>query len=167
MNTTPAAQPDDAATAGEPALWEDTRRLAHLLDSQFRVPGTERRFGIDGLMGLIPGLGDATGLVMASVVIAHGISLGARGWTVARMVLNATIDAVFGSIPVLGWLFDFGFKANQRNVALIERHVADPAGTGRRSRRTVIATVAATVLVGLLLVAAAAAALIWLLAAIF
>lgn len=114
-----------------------TERLARLLDSQFRVPGTSLRFGIEPLLGLVPGVGDAAGLALSSAVIVQAVRLGARGATVARMVLNVAIDAVFGSIPLLGSVFDFTFKANNRNIALLQRHELDPGGTSEESRRAV------------------------------
>jgi hypothetical protein len=144
-----------------------TERLARLLDSQFRVPGTRLRFGVDGILGLVPGVGDAAGLALSSMVIVQAVRLGARGATVARMVLNVAIDAVVGSIPLLGSVFDFAFKANSRNVALLGRHELDPVGTAAESRRSVRRTLVA-VAVGLLVTLVAVVALItWLLALLF
>jgi len=141
----------------ENATEGSTRRLARLLDSEFRVPGTRMRFGVDGLLGLVPGVGDAAGLALSSYVVLQAIGLGARGATVARMVANVAIDAVFGVVPVLGWAFDFWFKANNRNIALLERHGIDPEGTAewsRRSlRRTVIGVVVGTIVITALLFA--------------
>ena len=114
-----------------------TERLARLLDSQFRVPGTRVRFGIESLLGLVPGVGDAAGLALSTMVIVQAVRLGARGSTVARMVLNVAVDAVVGSIPLLGSVFDFAFKANNRNVALMQRHGLDPDRTQAESRAAV------------------------------
>lgn len=114
-----------------------TERLARLLDSQFRVPGTRMRFGVDGVLGLVPGVGDAAGLALSTMVIVQAVRLGARGSTVARMVLNVALDTVVGAIPLLGSVFDFGFKANNRNVALLQRLELDPAGTEAESRTAV------------------------------
>lgn len=127
-----------------------TARLARLLDSQFRVPGTRMRFGVDGVLGLVPGVGDAAGLALSTMVIVQAVRLGARGSTVARMVLNVALDAVVGSIPLLGSVFDFAFKANDRNVTLLLRHELDPQATAAESRAAVRRTliwVAAAVLV--------------------
>jgi len=144
-----------------------TERLARLLDSQFRVPGTSLRFGVEPLLGLVPGLGDAAGLALSSAVIVQAVRLGARGATVARMVLNVAIDAVFGSVPLLGSVFDFAFKANNRNVALLQRHERDPAATADESRRAVRRTLVG-VAVGLVLTLVAVAALVvWLLTLLF
>ena len=136
---------------------EQVRRAAYVLDNLFRVPGTNRRFGVDALIGLVPGLGDAAGLALSSAVIVQAIRLGARGATVGRMVLYAGLDAVIGTIPIIGTIFDFVFKANTRNIALLERHTTDPSATAAASakvlRRTVIAALVGLVLVGVAVVA--------------
>lgn len=136
----------------------DVRALADLLDTRFRVPGTGWRFGLDAVLGLVPGLGDVAGLVLSSAVILQAVRLGARGATVVRMVGNVGIDAVFGAIPLLGSVFDFAFKANTRNIRLLERHVDDAEETRARSaaaiRRTIIGAVLALVVVTMALVAA-------------
>lgn len=164
MTTTADGRPDADRIEAERRR---IRQAAHLLDDAFRIPGTDRRFGWDVIIGLVPGIGDATGLALATVVIGRAIMLGARGGTVARMVLNASFDAVFGSIPVIGWLFDAWFKANQRNVGLLESHVVDPEGTealSRRSvRRTIVAAVVAVVVVSLALLAL----VVWVLTLVF
>ena len=95
--------------------------IATLLDAQFRVPLTRWRFGLDGLLGLVPGAGDiATALVGAyGLVVAW--KLGAPASIHARMALNLLLDAGVGSIPIAGDLFDFAFKANIRNERLLMR----------------------------------------------
>ncbi len=162
--TTSARVQPDAEQASRRAR---ARSLARLLDTQFRVPGTDRRFGLDGLLGLVPGIGDAAGLVLSAVVIGQAVRLGARRGTVARMVLNVTTDAVLGSIPLIGWVFDFAFKANVRNLDLLERHAVDPAGTDAHSRTVVRRTILAVVVVTVVVAVALLALLGWLLAALF
>ncbi len=134
-----------------------TERLARLLDSQFRVPGTRMRFGVDGVLGLLPGVGDAAGLALSSMVIVQAVRLGARGSTVVRMVLNVGLDTVVGAVPVLGSMFDFAFKANNRNIALLRRHELDPHATEAESRaavrRTLIGVAVALVVTFVLMVA--------------
>lgn len=142
-------------------------RLSTLLDSQFRIPGTGIRFGVDALIGIVPGIGDAAGLVAATGVIVQAADLGARGFTLARMVANAAVDGVVGSVPVLGTVFDVAFKANQRNVALLQRHVEDPESTARASKRTLVVATAAVITVLVVLVVAMLAAVAALLAWIF
>lgn len=143
-----------------------TRRFARLLDSRFRVPGTDLRFGVDGVLGLVPGVGDAAGLALSTYVIVQAVGLGARGATVGRMVANVALDAVFGTIPVLGWAFDFWFKANDRNIALLERHGIDPAGTEAWSKRSLRRTVVAVVVATVLLVVALVSLVAWALSAL-
>ena len=142
------------------------RSLARLLDTQFRIPGTDRRFGLDGLLGLVPGLGDAAGLVLSAVVIGQAVRLGARRGTVARMVLNVTTDALIGSIPLIGWIFDFAFKANVRNLDLLERHAVDPVGTDAHSRTVIRRTIVAVLVAVAVVVVAIFALFGWFLAAL-
>lgn len=100
------------------------RRMASLLDSAFRIPGTEFRIGWDTILGLIPGVGDvATGLASASIV-GYAARKGVRRRVIARMLANVGIDVLVGAIPVLGDVFDAGFKANLRNVKLLERELS-------------------------------------------
>jgi hypothetical protein len=108
--------------------------LARLLDSQFRVPLVGWRFGLDGLIGLIPGGGDvATALVGAyALVVAH--QLGAPASVHVRMALNLLIDTAVGSIPIAGDLFDFAFKANIRNERLLLRWLEERARTASPPR---------------------------------
>jgi hypothetical protein len=98
------------------------RRYAVLLDSQFRVPGTSIRFGLDAIVGLIPGLGDVSTPVFAAMLIVQAVRMRLPVVVQARIVLNAAIDMLLGFIPIAGDLADIGFKANLRNLALLERH---------------------------------------------
>ena len=93
-----------------------------LLDSQVRVPGTNIRFGLDAIVGLIPGIGDISTPVFAALLLLQGVRMRLPIVVQARMVLNAAIDMLFGFVPILGDLVDIGFKANLRNLALLERH---------------------------------------------
>ena len=97
--------------------------LTHLLDTAVVIPGTRIRFGLDGLVGLVPGAGDAitTGISLWIVYEAH--QLGAPLGLVARMIGNVTIDGAFGAVPVVGDAFDIVWKANRRNVALLREHL--------------------------------------------
>ncbi|HUE46055.1 MAG TPA: DUF4112 domain-containing protein [Aestuariivirgaceae bacterium] len=117
---------DDAArdaARGRAAIITEFERVSRLLDSQWRIPGTGIRFGIDPLVGLVPGLGDvATGLVSAYIVLMAR-RLGLPNHVVARMAGNIVVDVVFGSIPLLGSVFDVFYKANRRNFRLLQRYV--------------------------------------------
>ena len=98
------------------------RRYAVLLDSQFRVPGTGIRFGLDAIVGLIPGLGDISTPIFAAMLIVQAVRMRLPAVVQARIVLNAAIDMLLGFIPIAGDLADIGFKANLRSLALLERH---------------------------------------------
>lgn len=108
--------------------------LARLLDQAFRVPGTSWRFGLDPLLGLVPGAGDLISAAIGAYGILLAAQLGAPSSLMARMALNLFVDTAIGSIPIAGDLFDFGFKANMRNRILLERWVAEPRRTRRTSR---------------------------------
>lgn len=99
-------------------------RLAGLLDDRFRIPGTRFRFGWDGIIGLLPGIGDAAGAACATYIIAEAARLGAPRRVILRMLANMGVDAVLGLIPLVGDLFDAGYKANRRNVDLLLRHLS-------------------------------------------
>ncbi len=120
------------------------RRLTRLLDSAARVPGTGVRFGLDPILGIIPGLGDAAGAAMSGYLILVASKLGAPRTTIMRMLANIAIDAAVGALPVLGDLFDVAFKSNTRNLALLERAVgtAEAPGTmdpmAPRASRTLV-----------------------------
>ena len=98
------------------------RRWAVLLDSAFRVPGTRIRFGMDALIGLVPGLGDLSAPIYTAFIIATGLRMRVPAGIQARMVLNAALDMLVGLVPLLGDVGDVFWKANLRNVALLERH---------------------------------------------
>lgn len=98
------------------------QRWAVLLDSYFRVPGTRIRFGLDAILGLVPGLGDISTPAFAALLLIQAVRMRVPVVVQARMVLNAGLDMLLGLVPVLGDLVDIGWKANLRNLALLERH---------------------------------------------
>jgi hypothetical protein len=112
---------------------ENLDLLSHLLDDCFRIPGTSIRFGLDGIVGFIPGIGDAIGGVASCIIIVAAWMRGVSYITLARMLANWGIEVVLGMVPVLGNLFDIGWKANRRNYALLTGSLADPQGVKRRS----------------------------------
>jgi len=124
-------------------------RFAELLDSGFRIPGTQLRFGLDPLIGLIPGVGDAAGAVLAGWILVEAIRLGASRATLVRIAGNIALDAAVGAVPILGDIFDFAWKANLRNVALLERHLIDPARAMRADRSFVAFVISGIVVVTL------------------
>ena len=97
--------------------------LAFLLDSRWRIPGTGIRFGVDAIAGLVPGIGDAAAGLMSAYVIYKAASLGVPRHVMARMIGNVVLDTVVGSVPVAGSVFDVFYKANNRNVRLLRRHL--------------------------------------------
>jgi Domain of unknown function (DUF4112) len=108
--------------ANDPRGLELMRRWARIFDSAFRIPGTQITFGIDPILGLFPGIGDLVSPVFSLFLLWHGARLRVPKIVLVRMVLNAAIDAGVGAIPVVGDLFDFAWKANDWNLALLEKH---------------------------------------------
>jgi len=104
--------------------------VARLLDSQFRLPGTQFRFGLDPLLGLLPIVGDVSTTLVSVALLLTMLRHGASGAVVVRMALNILFDSVVGAIPILGNVFDFAYKSNERNVALLRRHYAEGRHTG-------------------------------------
>jgi hypothetical protein len=104
------------------AMHDALRRWAVLLDSAFRVPGTRIRFGLDAILGLVPGIGDISTPAFAVLILLQAVRMRLPLVVQARMVLNAGLDMLLGLVPVVGDLIDIGFKANMRNLALLERH---------------------------------------------
>jgi hypothetical protein len=117
---------------------ERLRAIARLFDQAFAVPGTRWRFGVDALFGLIPGLGDVAGALVAVFAMRVARRLGAPAMVQMHMLANVAIDALIGTVPVLGDLFDFAFKAQTRNLALLDEWMATPHEATRRSRRGLV-----------------------------
>ena len=135
-------------------------KLAWLLDGVIRVPGTRFRFGLDSIVGLVPGVGDVIGLLMGATILYESVRAGVPRALLARMVGNSAADALGGLVPVVGDLFDFAFKSNQRNARLLMEHL------DRIEARPIDATPPrrGSALLALLLVAAflvAACGLVW------
>ena len=114
----------------------DVEKLAHWLDSVFEIPGIGLRFGIDAILGLVPGVGDTASAFASIYILQSASKFGVSRFTLARMTLNILIDLTVGAIPFLGDIFDVYWKANRRNVALLQRHMSsNPAGE-RKLRRS-------------------------------
>jgi len=121
---------DGTSEASVQADLHRARRLADLLDAEFQIAGV--RFGFDALVGLVPGIGDAVGF-LAGLYPIHLVRKHRLGRRVEqRMIANLMIDSIGGMIPIVGDLFDVTFKANLKNLALLERAIADRHG--KRSR---------------------------------
>jgi hypothetical protein len=136
------------------ALRARLNRLARILDSGIGVPGTRWRFGVDGLIGLVPVIGDLFGLLMGAYFLFEGARIGAPARLQLRMLGNVVFDALIGLVPVIGDLADFAFKSNQRNAQLLDRHLdrlLTPSPSPQRARRSWrwVAAVAALALLGI------------------
>jgi hypothetical protein len=130
---------------------ERLRAVARLFDQAFAVPGTRWRFGLDALFGLVPGLGDIVGALVAVYALHVARTLRAPGAIQMHMLGNIGLDAVVGTVPLIGDLFDFVFKAQTRNLALLDAWLAAPDRTTWRSRRGLILIPIAVLTVFLLL----------------
>jgi hypothetical protein len=127
-------QDDGRAARGTREL-ERLRAIARLFDQAFGIPGTRWRFGIDALFGLVPGLGDVIGALVAVYALHVARTLRAPGTIQLHMLGNIALDALVGTVPLVGDVFDFVFKAQTRNLALLDDWMAKPEPTARRSRR--------------------------------
>lgn len=105
---------------------ENLDLLAHVLDDCFRIPGTPVRFGLDGLIGLVPFIGDILAGLASSIIVIAAWFRGIPYVTLARMVVNLALDVLIGMIPFVGDAFDIAWKANRRNYNLLARHLRQP-----------------------------------------
>ncbi len=128
---------------------ERARLLARLLDRLLRIPGTNIGIGLDPILGVIPGLGDALTMGLAGYLIVQAARAGASRDLLLRMLWNVTVDTLVGSVPVVGDLFDVTWAANLKNVELLERQLRDPGEARAAGRRFVALLVAALVLLAL------------------
>lgn len=98
-------------------------KLAEWLDNRWKLPGTEFRVGVDGILGLLPGVGDTLSAMLSSYILYEAHNLGAPWHIKARMLWNVIVDWFVGLVPLLGDLLDFGWKANQKNASLLRDHL--------------------------------------------
>ena len=106
---------------------ENLDLLSRVLDSWFRIPGTSIRVGLDGIIGLVPGIGDILAGLASCIIIVAAWARGAPYVTIARMVINLALDVIIGAVPLFGDVFDIAWKANRRNYALLSRHLEQPS----------------------------------------
>ena len=104
-------------------------RLAWLLDNSIRVPGTSYHIGLDPLIGLVPGIGDAVGALLSMVIVSEAARLRLPASIIVRMGFNIALEVLIGSIPVIGDVFDMTWKANVRNSRLFERYTTSSKKT--------------------------------------
>lgn len=138
----------------DPRRMERLRRVGWLLDNSIPVPGTRIRLGIDQVIGLVPGVGDLIGGALSLYIILEAWQLGVPRGLLARMGWNVAVDTLVGEVPILGDLFDIGFKSNQRNLALLDGFARQPVEARRSSRRLLW-----VIILGVVLVTAGAIAL--------
>ena len=125
------------------------RRWAVLLDSAFKVPGTNIRFGLDAIIGLVPGLGDLVAPVFTVILLGTALKMRVPAIVVARMVLNAGIDMLMGLVPLAGDVADVFWKADLRNMALLERHARPGVAPTRGDYWFVLGCIAVVFLIAL------------------
>ncbi len=118
-----AAARSDASRATIEQSLARLDRFAHLSDNAYRIPIIGRRIGLDGIVGLVPGIGDAVTALAALYPVIEAWRLGVPGTLLLRMLGNIGCDSLLGAVPIAGDLFDFAFKSNRRNVALLRRHL--------------------------------------------
>ena len=128
-------------------------RLAWLLDSSIRVPGTNFRIGLDALLGLLPGAGDVAGVLLSGFIVLEAARMGAPGKALLLMVFNVAVEAFLGTLPLAGDLFDAAWKANQRNVSLLNAWLDVPGAPPVPSRAPIFIVLA--VLLGLVVLTVA------------
>jgi hypothetical protein len=147
----------------ERSIWI-ARVLARLLDTSIRVPGTSIRIGLDPLIGLIPGVGDAIAGLAGSLILLLATQFPLPKIVLVRMALNIVVNNLLGAIPAFGDLFSVWFKSNVRNVELLERHASSGGHASTRSDWTFVLGLLLGVI---LLIGGVAAAVIWLIAKIW
>lgn len=115
------------------------------MDDGIRIPGTQRRIGLDPIFGLVPGVGDAAGAILATAILLEAVRRDITRFALVRMAANVALDAMLGAVPIVGDLFDAAWKANLRNLALLERHIAEPTQAKRADRWFVLGVSAALI----------------------
>jgi len=126
------------------------RRMAELLDNAFQVPGTSYRIGLDPIIGLVPGIGDLVSPLFTIGMLLHARELGVPRVVQARMLINVAIDTIVGIVPVFGDLFDFAWKSNEMNLALLELHAREERDASRGDWAFVILMIALVVVVAVI-----------------
>jgi hypothetical protein len=137
--------------------------MTWLLDELIKVPGTNLQVGLDPIIGLLPGGGDMISGAVSTYALVVAAQLGAPATVIMRMGLNILIDTIVGAVPLLGDLFDVTWKANRKNVALIEEYTRAPTKTKRAS----MAIVVVTIMILLVVVAGVAWGTFWVLRSLF
>ena len=118
--------PTNTSNKSQAASLRRLRRISHLLDNAIPIPGTKYRIGLDPILGLIPGGGDLVGSIFAGYVVFKSAQMGVPQETLLKMAANIVFDTVAGTVPVAGDLFDVAWKANVKNIELLDAHLGSP-----------------------------------------
>ncbi|MCB0324082.1 MAG: DUF4112 domain-containing protein [Bdellovibrionales bacterium] len=162
-------KPEGQVTVVDPereAALARSRKLAELLDSTFQVPGTNFRIGVEAIIGLLPGVGDAVSSMLSTYILYEAARVGASRTTLVRMFGNILFDTLIGLIPLVGDLFDFVFKANSKNARLLEQELHRTAGKARNDSHAMRTLIGLALVIVLLLVLCVVLVLSGLLAAV-
>ncbi|MBE9129833.1 MULTISPECIES: DUF4112 domain-containing protein [unclassified Coleofasciculus] len=127
-------QPSGTPINIKTSVLKRVRRLSYLLDNSIPIPGTSYRIGIDPLLGLVPGAGDFVGMALSAYIVLEATRLGLPRATLVKMVSNILFETVFGSVPVVGDVLDATWKANARNLALLEGQLDIPKYPSQKRR---------------------------------
>lgn len=122
---------DDSLTPDQRATLQRTRSLARFLDRSTTIPGTQIRLGADAILGIVPVIGDSLSGLLSLYIVVEAIRADVSRTTAARMLLNIALDSIGGSLPIVGTMFDIVWKANERNVSLLERQLCEHDGNPR------------------------------------
>ncbi len=162
---------DQTVEKNSVAVSEDDRlrhldKLSEILDSAFAIPGTRFRIGLDGIIGLIPGIGDAIGAALSIYLIFEAARLGLPLSTLLRMLGNVAVETAAGTIPIVGDIFDIAWKANTRNTALVRAH-SGRAGLSERPPSQILRLLLIPVVLAVLALIALPILALWLVFRLF
>ena len=144
MNLMSPSDPTPASsTHHSHAALQRLRNLSHVLDNAIAIPGLGYRVGLDPLIGLLPGGGDLMAGLISIYVVAEAARMGVPAATLGRMGFNILTEVLVGTVPMLGDLFDVVWKANARNVDLLERHIRNPRPSRRADKLFAIVLITA------------------------
>ncbi len=146
---------------------QSLEQLSNWMDGLFRIPGTGWRFGLDALVGLVPGVGDVATTAVSFYILAAGVRYRVPKVTLARMAANVAVDYLVGAVPFVGDLFDAAWKSNRKNVGLLRERASVPAEEARRGRLSDWLFLGLLLLILLTLLAGSLAVSLWLLAQLF
>ncbi|WP_293339108.1 DUF4112 domain-containing protein [Microcoleus sp. CAWBG58] len=125
--------PANTSSKSQAASLRRLRRISHLLDNAIPIPGTKYRIGLDPILGLIPGGGDLVGSIFAGYVVFKSAQMGVPQETLIQMAANIVLDTVAGTVPVAGDLLDVAWKANVKNIELLDAHLGSPEPAGKKA----------------------------------